>query len=96
MKPRSKAKPKITKRLIERAKLANANPNEWFGTLDQPISIANAVLEVGEIKHNGEIEWSAAHNPIVRDHNVLQMTLTDLKRAGVDVECNNQTWAIGQ
>ncbi|BEI26161.1 hypothetical protein NMR92_001342 [Vibrio cholerae] len=96
LKPRSKAKPKITKRLIERAKLANANPNEWFGTLDQPISIANAVLEVGEIKHNGEIEWSAAHNPIVRDHNVLQMTLTDLKRAGVDVECNNQTWAIGQ
>ncbi|HBC3917611.1 hypothetical protein R7P37_23810 [Vibrio sp. 431] len=96
LKPRSKAKPKITKRLIERAKLAKANPNEWFGTLDQPISIANAVLEVGEIKHNGEIEWSAVHGPINIDSHVLQVTLTDLKRAGLGVECSNQTWAVGQ
>ncbi|NMU07136.1 hypothetical protein HKB29_02235, partial [Vibrio parahaemolyticus] len=55
-----------------------------------------AVLEVGEIKHNGEIEWSAVHGPINIDSHVLQVTLTDLKRAGLGVECSNQTWAVGQ
>ncbi|EGQ7973585.1 hypothetical protein I7Z51_002508 [Vibrio parahaemolyticus] len=95
LKPRSKAKPKIVKRLIDRAKLANANPNEWFGSLGQPIPITDAVLEVGELNANGEIEWAKAHGPIVVGNNVLQATLTELKHAGLGVECNNQTWAIG-
>lgn len=93
LKVRSKAKPKINKRLLERAKSVNVDPMQWYGTLGEDLPICTATLEKGEINPDGSITWvSVDGNVEPADDRVLQVTVQEAKNIGLDFECSNEAW----
>lgn len=92
LRPRCKAKPKIIKRLLDRAKSAKSSPAEWYGTLDQDLPIATATLEVGVMGNDGKLVWREVSKPTVDASNVLQVTVDEAKAMGLGVECTDETW----
>ncbi|EPR7483958.1 TPA: hypothetical protein ACGSTL_001268 [Vibrio parahaemolyticus] len=94
LRPRCKAKPKIIKRLLDRAKLANSNPEEWYGTLNQNLPIATASLEVATIKSDGKLQWIPVNGPgYIDSSRVLEVTVEQAKEIGLGLQCTDETWA---
>lgn len=93
LRPRCKAKPKIIKRLLDRAKLAKSNPEEWYGTLNQELPVATATLEVANILPDGKLQWLPVHRPeFVDSSRVLEVTVDQAKEIGLGVDCTDETW----
>ncbi|MDH1472545.1 hypothetical protein [Shewanella sp. GD03713] len=94
LRPRCKAKPKIIKRLLDRAKSASSNPEEWFGTVDQELPVATATLEVASIQPDGKLQWRPVHRPgFIDSSRVLEVTVEQAKEIGFRVNCTDETWA---
>lgn len=68
----------ICDRLEVRARFANANSSDWFGTVDQELPIDSARLQKGTLVSLGEVEWHDV-NPFTLEpisSNVMQCTLS--------------------
>lgn len=93
LKTRSKAKPKVNKRLLERAKLAGVDPMQWYGTLDQELPINTATLEKAELLPDGTINWVEVENGVAIDsERVLEVTVQEAKQMGLGMKCTNNEW----
>ena len=93
LRKKSKINPVIIKRLEYRATAIKSQTSQWFGTLGKDLPIARSILEKCHRCSGGTLKWVEV--PMVQSidtSKVLQVTVTEAKKIGLNLDCTDESW----